>query len=353
MEAAADGSEKRKQLVAQVRSIGELARFWKITIPKPDEALYYLTVLSRSVEWADIFSRVEAYIELQQWASEVKHTNVAKCKTATAMELRNYVKSTDAYARFTKFDVDSFTYNNRPMANLKDKRSSFFDGEDILLSIDITSANYTIFTLFDEKGELGESWAEFCKSRPEVHPVVPRSKIFRQIVFGELNSTRNSKIQAKVTLCIYSHLIDRFGEPLANRLIFCSHDELVFQCGHESEAIPLIQQLTAYLAEGPVPLLTSDASMHGRAIQLGKHFKMVTYKTKSVDDAEGKAVKTILRMEQAEGTDAPRLVENYRTLFAVPGTQFFMYFKKYILQEEWEDRDLYFVAEGRLAKWVV
>ncbi len=43
----------------------------------------------------------------------------------------------------------------------------------------------------------------------------------------------------------------------------------------------------------------------------------------------------------------------YRTLFGVPGNQFYFYYKKYILNEPVEIRDLYFWNDNKLAIWVM
>ena len=47
------------------------------------------------------------------------------------------------------------------------------------------------------------------------------------------------------------------------------------------------------------------------------------------------------------------LVPRYRTLTRVPGNQFYLYFKEFILEGPFDDRDLYFRHDGRLARWVV
>ena len=47
------------------------------------------------------------------------------------------------------------------------------------------------------------------------------------------------------------------------------------------------------------------------------------------------------------------LVSRNKTLYGVPGNQFFLHFKKRILNEEYDERDLLFLNDHKLAKWVV
>ena len=45
--------------------------------------------------------------------------------------------------------------------------------------------------------------------------------------------------------------------------------------------------------------------------------------------------------------------KSYRKLIGVPGNQFYIYFKKYTLQEPLEERDLFFQQDNQLAKWIL
>jgi hypothetical protein len=44
--------------------------------------------------------------------------------------------------------------------------------------------------------------------------------------------------------------------------------------------------------------------------------------------------------------------ERHATLHGVPGNKFYMYFKKYILNEPLDERDLMYYNDGELCKWV-
>jgi len=337
--------------VSAVRSPVELAKLWKLTIPKYDETYYYVHTLSLSKEWQNIWDKVKEFAELEDWLEDKGIHSVGKYKGTLSKDIRDYIKATEAFTRFTKFDMDSFTYAH-PLKGTTDTRTKYFDGETVLLSIDINSANYTIFTLFDEKGEMGTSWLDFCSKQKDMHPIMTKAKIFRQVIFGELNSSRNSKIQSRVTLSIYSHLIEKFGISLAEKLVFLSHDELVFQFGKETkESLQWINQVNTYLDTTTVPITSSDTNLHARAIHKGKHFKTTVYRMKALDDAGSKAVKTVLSVQDTDGESS--YVEQHKSLFGVSASQFFMHFKRYVLNMPVEERDLYFVSEGRLAKWVV
>ena len=48
-----------------------------------------------------------------------------------------------------------------------------------------------------------------------------------------------------------------------------------------------------------------------------------------------------------------KFVFSHKTLYGVPGNQFFMHFRKHVLDEEYDERDLLFINDHKLAKWVV
>ena len=41
-----------------------------------------------------------------------------------------------------------------------------------------------------------------------------------------------------------------------------------------------------------------------------------------------------------------------KSLYKVPGNEFYMYFKRFILLQDFEHRDLLFMENGKIAKWV-
>ena len=47
------------------------------------------------------------------------------------------------------------------------------------------------------------------------------------------------------------------------------------------------------------------------------------------------------------------LLESFRRLRGVPGSRFYLYFKRHIIQQPLERRDLYFRCDGHLAQWML
>ena len=72
--------------------------------------------------------------------------------------------------------------------------------------------------------------------------------------------------------------------------------------------------------------------------------KKTVYAVKSI--GKGMLKKVVLYQDGLEKED------RYTTLYGVPGNKFYKYFKKEILEQDLEERDLLFVHEGELAKWI-
>lgn len=76
-------------------------------------------------------------------------------------------------------------------------------------------------------------------------------------------------------------------------------------------------------------------------IKLPTHYKIIK------NDGLGSGIYT----QTQYTTQQDKFVEVYKSLFKVPGNKFFKYFKKYIINEPVDKRDLMFIVDGEVCVW--
>jgi hypothetical protein len=62
-------------------------------------------------------------------------------------------------------------------------------------------------------------------------------------------------------------------------------------------------------------------------------------------------VKSFFDIDYEKECGDPLIIE-YKSLSGVPGNKFFQYFKKHILNEPFDERDLLYVNDGAVSRWV-
>jgi hypothetical protein len=162
-----------------------------------------------------------------------------------------------------------------------------------LVSVDIRKANDSTLRMFDEDGELGEDWASLC-AMLEVPAVLAQSKT--QGLFAE----------ADVVLQL--------------------HDEFVVRPEQEDDAVVALIRGIELAAQGaPVPFVCRAQ----RFTPLDRGYCVVEH----------------------AGVEGDALRPTHASLFKVPGNLFYPYFRRHVLEEPLQEKDLYFRAEGHLARW--
>ena len=197
-----------------------------------------------------------------------------------------------------------------------DNLKTHYLGCPYFISYDIPKANYFVLKDFDHENEFPETWEIFCYQNG-VPFIFSISKMFRQIVFGNTNPRKFQKIQSEYV----DDLITVVGpniDPELSEPSFKSADELIQRYKNE-----------------PIQLQLNRTPKH-------KIFKLTPFEFEHIE--RDYYVKTIYNMDG---------YKQYRTLYGVPGSMFYMYFKQNVLGQELDDRDLLFWTEKRLAKWVI
>lgn len=300
-------------------TISELEILYKINIPYTKEFDYYINLLLQSEQFKE---KIPAAIFNLENAEKVNQLGTIKAyKTHQMNILIDAIKKTSAYENFQNFDIESL-----PAFKGLDARKAYFhhqNHEYNFFSIDIVNANYYVFQqLFDEKKELKSSWLEFCSSL-DIHPAFANSKSFRQIVFGNLNARKCQIIMQSVITKIYNILLDKL--KYEDAFVYLTHDEVILH--YPIGSIHHINMFKNILDKVNVPL------------------KFTPFSVEHMGDKRKIYIRNILN---ETGTEVKQ-----KELFGCPGNQFYYYYKKYILKQPIDKRDLYFQQDDRLAMWLV
>jgi len=311
----------------KIKEIAEFAKMFKLNIPVEEHFEYYINTLARSFEFRDVVSLVNNYSKFEDWLDKNDFHNVGHYKMGTIYNsIKNLLTSSEAYQKCQEFDYSKEKLYSKDQLKM-------YEG-NFMLSLDFSSANFQSMKIFDEKNEMKSSWTELCESL-NVHPMIAASKSFRQVVFGNLNPKRFQNIQ-------HFHMLKLVGElemvfPPEN-IIFISHDEVVFNLGVEEK---IASEMVGFI-------LSAVETIKVKRIENSQAWMNVVpiiFKMERI--SKGIYVKTIYMLLDNS------IVETYKTLFGCPGSKYYINFKKYILNEEVEDRDCFFSVEHSLAKWVV
>lgn len=278
-------------------------KMFKVPIPVPKHAEYYIETLARSEHFQHVPKLMEEFLAFQ-----------ARCifsPKKTRLEAMDRVvdglKATDAYHKIA-------TVGEIETVPKVDKRNEFADGQ-LLISLDLKSANFHTFWRY---GLEYNTWEEVCTAF-DVDPLLAQSKSFRQIVFGNLMPKRNQKIQAQLIHKVWEEL-DYQGYPT----VFKHHDELIIAAfGPEKDMIRSAKEVVALLGDTLI-----------RAVP----------QTKQKIPGKGQYV-----VDEYD-IDSMDYVKRY--LFGVPGNRYMMAFKEHILKEPFDERDRMFVNDGHLAMWL-
>lgn len=306
-----------------MKDIKEFEKLFKINIPVYEHADYYLDTLKKSSFFAGIRNAVSEFEQYEEEILELGYKSAKSYKLDYALpKIKEYISKTYAYEK-----VNSFEFSNEDLKTKDELRKN--DGA-YLMSVDFKAANYSVVKSFDEDNELFSSWEELCV-KMDIHKTLSKSKSFRQYVFGNLNPKRLQKIQKYYTNKIVNCLIDE-GCLKEEDFVFVSHDEFIVKLSSDQNlAINRI-----YLINSEVGKIISREN-----INIPTHHKVIK------NDGIGSGMYIQTQYKIKEGAFS----ESHRVLFKVPGNKFFKYFKKFIINEPLDKRDLMFISDGEIAIW--
>jgi hypothetical protein len=172
----------------------------------------------------------------------------------------------------------------------------------------------------------------------DIHPLLGKSKVWRQLVFGGLDPKQNQRCQQAYMTGLWNRIASSGVAP-EDRILF-SPDEIVINAGKLKATVKRnFANLQALAAESK----DADAMPQVPIDFRGKmDIRVRLYRLQTIESG----------MYIQEELDSDLNIK-YRSLHGVPGNRFFIEFKKHILEAPIEDPDLYFINEHRLAKWVM
>lgn len=300
-----------------IRDLEEFRRLFRVTIPVLEHAGYYIDTLARSPEYAGLPALADRFAGFEERLA-ARGTSIGDYKHQVLTALRDELARSAALRRLCAATPTAAPTRNR----LADRPGAWF------ASLDLREADFSVLKLYDDEGALGEGrWADFCAAR-DVDPVLAASKSFRQLVFGYLESKKVQRVQLGLSAALADEL--RAGGLADDAIVFLSHDELIVGLPGGDAGLAALRDLLARLFAAPrrPPL------------------KATVFRRAAIEP--GIEVRTIVDLPPA-GPPAIR----HRQLVGVPGNLFFLYFKRHVLEDRLDPRDLYFRAEHRLAQWVV
>lgn len=296
-----------------IRDLEEFRRLFRANIPVHEHAEYYVETLARSPEFAGLPALAGRFVAFEQRLA-ARGSSVGAYKHETLDALRDALARAPAFARMcAAVPAGSLPTRNR----LAEHSGAWF------LSLDLREANFSVLKLYDEEGALGDGrWADYCAARG-VDPVLAESKSFRQLVFGHLEPKKTQKLQHARTAALADEL--RAGGLDDAAIAFLSHDELIVALTDEERLRELVARFTA--PRRPA-------------------IRATVFRSATIEP--GVELRSLFDLPD-DGPPRPR----HRTLVGVPGNLFFLYFKRHVLREAIDPRDLYFRVEHRLAQWVI
>ena len=179
--------------------------------------------------FVDLYDEHYKVREKLEWLNEV----LKDCKAQEdffgmseriSKEMKESIKNTSAYKAFNSFDSQTqfLTKEKIPQTNIYIVPNI---GKD-LISIDLEKANFNCLNLFGLKDELKvDSYNDFMK-RFTKYDYFLNSKIIRQVIFGDLNPSRQQKLQRYIVDNLCTELLEA-----GCKISSASSDEIIVNSG--------------------------------------------------------------------------------------------------------------------------
>lgn len=161
---------------------------------------------------------------------ELLNNLLAKCETqedffqkgtVLSEKIKDFIKNTKAYAEFNSCDLTKFPQNK----NLSQQNIYIVPNIDKdLISIDLEKANFNCFRLFGLQEETGVKTYNQLINLFSNDEYFAESKMFRQVIFGDLNPARQQKIQRYIIGQLCNKLLENGCE-----ISSASSDEIIIK----------------------------------------------------------------------------------------------------------------------------
>lgn len=283
-----------------MRDIRTFVKLFDLNVPEYEHFDYYIEQYSKLEKFKHLSESIELYKDFENSVGDPY-----KYKLDKSNQIIDFLRESRS---FNELNDDNL------IPDLPITKNFEYSEEKKYISIDINSANWFIVKKYDPDfvNELGHTWEDFLK-KFDVHPVFYKSKQFRQFIFGNLNPKKQIKAQRVVMENLISNL------DIKNLQIVCiKSDEVILSFENWSDITDLTTEVDKI-----------------------NYLKWKLYTVERVDDFR------INYFFDKFGT------YNHKELSGCNGNKYFMFLKKYILNESIDIRDLYFRMDGDLAIWNV
>jgi hypothetical protein len=307
-----------------MKDLSNFCKLFNINIPVEKHFEYYTNLLKNSDYKPDILELISAY-NLYADTVDSPHGH----KMASMQKVINFLAETDFYKIYNDDPEVTKRLADRKIEGVN-RVSEVGNNPNVgYLSLDLSKANYQVLKSYDTNNIMCNSWDLLLDSL-NINSIFKLSKPFRQHIFGNLNPKRSQRHQAIIMDDIDKHLKENAHGSL--QLVLKTYDELIYAVECDDEEF--IEWNKDWLREGG--LLSSCYT--------AKKYKLTQSTFVLNKIGKDKYVKTYLDLDG---------YPIKRKLVGVEGNLFYMYLKKYIMNEnEYDERDLLFQNDKRLAKWI-
>ncbi len=282
-----------------MRDVKGFCKVMDITVPDLEHFDYYIEQLSKINRWKNIKYLIKLYEE-----AEEKHADLYQFRLDKSNEIISYLKKTRAYNELIDDNLIPFYPTTKNFEYSEDKK---------YISIDIRKANWTVLKKYDPEfaQELGNSYDHFL-SMFDVPEIFKQSKQLRQYIFGNINPKRQGHVQRT----IIQDVINRYVH-LGLDIACIKNDEIIYSFDDFSQIDEILQTID------------------------DNRFSTKLFTVKRVED---------FRIHSYINDKGEFL---YKEMVGCNGNLFFLYLKKYILEEAIDIKDLYFRMDGNIAIWKI
>lgn len=159
-----------------------------------------------------------------------------------------HIKSSEGYKHFN----ESF---QKPINDIQKSKKDIFRKENDqrkFISIDMRKANFSSLNIFNsEIFDNKKSWEEFIEQFTDIETLI-NSKYFRQIILGNCNAKRQISYEEYIMSKVLKLVTDKSIDE--NKLVFFSHDEIIFDVTDSPDAKLQFLQLAEFFNNNGVDL---------------------------------------------------------------------------------------------------
>ncbi|MEM7350702.1 MAG: hypothetical protein AAF657_07850, partial [Acidobacteriota bacterium] len=144
-----------------IRDLKEFSKLYKVPVPVEEECAYYFATLGRSPQYGELDRWIGLFADLEERLQGTGES-VAEHKMRRLGELKAFVCDTEAYRRFQGAELPG---------GLRTQKLSPERAGELLISLDIVQANFSVLRSFDKEEALGASWRDFG-ARQDLDPAL-------------------------------------------------------------------------------------------------------------------------------------------------------------------------------------